>query len=170
MKMRLFITACLLLLAYPLFAQEDSTTRIKVGDPMPSFTIYQADSTTIQSDGLKGKVVLVNFFATWCPPCQVELAKVQSSLWPAYKDRSDFRLLVIGREHDAEELSKYNEKKGFTFPLYPDKDRAIYSLFAEKMIPRTYLIGKDGRVISLSMGFKEAEFTELMEQISAALK
>ena len=93
------------------------------------------NGTQVPSSSLKGKVILVNFFATWCPPCQKELAEVQKMLWPKYKDNKDFVLLVIGREHTDVELQKYNEKKGFTFPLYPDKNRAIYGAFAKKSDP-----------------------------------
>lgn len=77
---------------------------------------------------------------------------------------------MIGREHSDAELAVYNEKKGFTFPLYPDKDRAIYSKFANSLIPRCYLIGKDGKVIYTSKGYTEEGFSELMEKIEKALK
>lgn len=82
---------------------------------MPAFTIVSDNGTKMSSATLKGKVTLVNFFATWCPPCQKELADVQQKLWPKYKDNKNFQLLVIGREHTDAELAKYNEKKGFTF-------------------------------------------------------
>ncbi len=61
-------------------------------------------------------------------------------------------MLVIGREHTDANLKKYNEKKGFSFPLYPDKNRAIFNAFAKNLIPRSYLIGKDGKVIYTSKG------------------
>ncbi len=148
-------------------AQE--TSRIKTGDKMPAFTI-KSDKGNLSSADLKGKVVLVNLFATWCGPCQTELAAVEKTLWSEFKNNKDFKLLVIGREHDDAELKKYNEKKGFTFPLYPDKDRSIYNLFAESYIPRTYLIDKNGKVIYTSTGYKEEEFKELMEKIRQALQ
>ena len=150
-------------------AQED-VDLVKVGDKMPAFTIMRDDGTTLSSASLEGKVVLVNFFATWCPPCQKELAEVQERLWPAYKDRKDFALLVIGREHSDADLVKYNERKGFDFPLYPDKNRAIFGAFAKNLIPRSYLIGKDGDVIYMSKGYTEEEFDELMAKIKDALK
>ena len=139
------LTAILTIFAFIARAQNDGDI-IKVGDQMPAFTIVSDNGTKMSSATLKGKVTLVNFFATWCPPCQKELADVQQKLWPKYKDNKNFQLLVIGREHTDAELAKYNE------------------------IPSSYLIGKDGKVIYASKGYTEEEFAELMEKIEAAVK
>ncbi len=150
-------------------AQDSNDDIVKVGEVMPSFSIVSDNGTKINSAELKGKVVLINFFATWCPPCQKELASVQQTLWPKYKDNDKFVMLVIGREHSDKELATYNEKKGFTFPLYPDKSRAIFGAFAKSLIPRSYLIGKDGKVIYAGKGYTDKEFAELLEKIETAL-
>lgn len=163
------LTAILTIFAFIARAQSDGDI-IKVGDQMPAFTIVSDNGTKMSSASLKGKVILVNFFATWCPPCQKELADVQQKLWPKYKNNKNFQLLVIGREHTDEELAKYNEKKGFSFPLYPDKNRAVFGAFAKNLIPRCYLIGKDGKVIYAGKGYTEEEFAELMNKIEAAIK
>lgn len=167
---KFLVLGLLLLVALAGKAQEDKADRIKVGDAMPAFTIVRDDGSKIATSAFKGKVILINFFATWCPPCQKELAEVQKSLWPKYKDRPDFELLVIGREHSDADLVKYNKKKGFGFPLYPDKDRAIFSAFAESLIPRSYLVDKSGKVILKTEGYKEEEFKDLMRHIDEALK
>ena len=150
-------------------AQDNNDDIVKVGEMMPSFSIVSDNGTKINSAELKGKVVLINFFATWCPPCQKELASVQQTLWPKYKDNNKFVMLVIGREHSDKELATYNEKKGFTFPLYPDKSRAIFGAFAKSLIPRSYLIGKDGKVSYAGKGYTDKEFAELLEKIETAL-
>lgn len=157
------------LLALSCKAQDDGDI-VKVGDKMPAFTIVSDNGQQLSSASLKGKVVLVNFFATWCPPCQKELAEVQKTLWPKYKDNKNFALLVIGREHTDADLSKYNEKKGFTFPLYPDKNRSIYGAFAKNLIPRSYLVDKSGKVIYTSKGYNDEDFASLMKAIETALK
>ena len=164
------ILAFFALLALVVKAQDGSGDLVKVGQQMPAFTIVNDNGTQTLSSSLKGKVILVNFFATWCPPCQKELAEVQKTLWPKYKDNKDFALLVIGREHTDAELQKYNEKKGFTFSLYPDRNRAIYGAFAKNLIPRSYLVDKTGNVIYATIGYSDEEFAELMEKIEAALK
>ena len=152
------------------FAQDKSADIIKVGDDMPAFTINSTVNGTIQSKDLKGKVVLINIFATWCPPCQKELAEVQKTLWPKFKDNKNFRMLVIGREHTDEQLTKYNEKKGFTFPLYPDPKREITGKFATSLIPRTYLINKEGKVIEATSGYTDEAMVKLIQEIEKALK
>lgn len=153
-----------------LYAQSDNSDLVKVGDKMPSFSIISDDGVIMNSSEWKDKVILVNFFATWCPPCQKELAAIQKTLWPKYKDNKNFVLAVIGREHSDSDLKKYNKKKGFTFPLYPDKNRAIFASFAKNLIPRSYLIGKDGKVLYATKGYTEVEFSDLMEEIEKALK
>lgn len=170
MKKKFLFFAFFALVALIVKAQDESGDLIKVGDMMPAFTIVNGDGSQLPSSSLAGKVVLVNFFATWCPPCQTELAEVEKTLWPKYKNNKDFVLLVVGREHTAAELEKYNEKKGFSFPLYPDKSRLVYGAFAKNLIPRTYLIDKSGKVILATAGYKDEEFTLLMSQIENALK
>lgn len=169
MKKYLFLSL-FMLVALLVKAQDENGEIVKVGDQMPAFTIVNDNGTTTASSTLSGKVILINFFATWCPPCQKELAEMQNTLWPKYKDNKDFALLVVGREHTDADLQKYNEKKGFTFPLYPDKNRAIYGSFAKNLIPRCYLVDKSGKIIYATKGFKAEDFAELMKKIEEALK
>ncbi|MBE6300318.1 MAG: TlpA family protein disulfide reductase [Parabacteroides distasonis] len=169
MKKYLFLSL-FMLVALLVKAQDENGEIVKVGDQMPAFTIVNDNGTKTASSTLSGKVILINFFATWCPPCQKELAEMQNTLWPKYKDNKDFALLVVGREHTDADLQKYNEKKGFTFPLYPDKNRAIYGSFAKNLIPRCYLVDKSGKIIYATKGFKAEDFAELMKKIEEALK
>lgn len=149
---------------------QNSVEKVKIGDTMPQFTLNSDVYGQVTPSDLKGKVVLVSLFATWCGPCQKELAEVQSTLYPKYKDNENFRLLVIGREHTDADLTKYNARKKFTFPLYPDPKREVFSLFADQSIPRAYLFGKDGKLIYTSIGYTLEEFQKLMDTIEEALK
>ncbi|MDL2244025.1 TlpA disulfide reductase family protein [Parabacteroides sp. PFB2-10] len=164
------LTLCLFLATVMAKAQTSEQDIVKVGDAMPSFTISLDDGKKINSNIYAGKVVLINFFATWCPPCQKELAEVQATLWPKYQNNKDFILLTIGREHSVADLLTYNEKKGFTFPLYPDKDRSIYGAFAKSLIPRTYLIDKKGKVVMATVGFNQEDYQNLLAKIEELLK
>lgn len=142
---------------------------LKIGSSLPEFELNSTVYGDVKPADLKGKVVLVSLFATWCGPCQKELAEVQKTLWPKYKDNKDFVLLVIGREHTDEQLQKYNERKKFTFPLYPDPKREVFSLFAEKSIPRAYLFDKSGKLVYSSIGYTEEEFGKLMKLLEESL-
>ena len=162
---KLVVTFMMLVMIVCVQAQE-----LKIGDILPNFELTSSVYGNVKAADLKGKVILISLFATWCGPCQKELADVQSMLWPRYKDDKNFVMLVVGREHTDEQLQKYNERKGFTFPLYPDPKREVFSLFAEKTIPRAYLFGKDDTLIYSSIGYTAEEFQNLMNSIEAALK
>ncbi|MDE5677253.1 MAG: TlpA family protein disulfide reductase [Phocaeicola sp.] len=166
MKIRkLSLWFMMLCMAVAIHAQD-----LKKGDELPEFQLQSAVYGNVSSADLKGKVVLVSLFATWCGPCQLELAEVEKTLWPKYKDDKDFVLLVVGREHTDEQLKAYNERKKFTFPLYPDPKREVFSLFAEKSIPRAYLFNKEGKAVYTSIGYEKEEFGRLMSAIAEALK
>lgn len=166
---KMMLLLAVLFVATAAFAQGDAN-ELKVGDKMPQFVLKSETYGNVNPADLKGKVVLVSLFATWCGPCQLELAEVEKQLWPKFKDNKNFKLLVIGREHTDADLKKYNKRKKFTFPLYPDPKREVFSKFAGKSIPRAYLIDKTGKVIYASVGFEKSEFAELMKKIEEALK
>jgi len=169
MKKIFFLLTFLIAALFTVKSQETDPDKVKTGDSMPIFTIVSDDGTTISSAEFRGKVILITMFATWCPPCQLKLAEIEKSLWPTYKGVKDFVLLVIGREHSDAELIEYNKTKGFTFPLYPDKDRKIFDLFAVQTIPRTYLINKEGKIINAITGFNPEEFKQLERMIDRAI-
>ncbi len=142
---------------------------LALGSAMPQFSLNSSVYGDLNSADLKGKVVLVSMFATWCGPCQLELAEIEKELWPKYKDNAGFKLVVIGREHTDAQLADYNRKKGFTFPLYPDPKRGAYSKFAESTIPRAYLYDKEGKLVYSSIGYSKDEFAKLLKAIEEAL-
>lgn len=165
------VALCAILLSFAsgAVAQEQSSREMVQGDPIPEFILKSSKYGEISSADLNGKVVLITFFATWCGPCQQELAAVQEKLWPEFKDENGFRLVVVGREHTDEQLEEYNQIKKFTFPLYPDPKREVYSKFADITIPRAYLFGKDGKLIHTSKGYDAEEFGDLMKLIRKEL-
>lgn len=166
MKRAFFAVAAAVLALLAVSCISDSgTDKIKAGDKMPEFRLSSEVYGDLSSSDLEGKVTYLCFFATWCPPCQLELAAIQDTLLPEFQGEEDFRLVVVGREHTDADLTEYNGTKHFTFPLYPDPEREVYSLFATETIPRAYLIGRDGIVVDAATGFDEEHFASVMKSI-----
>ena len=152
--------------AMALSAQE---WHVKVGDPLPSFVVTNKAGKQIKSQDLKGSVVLLNFFATWCPPCRQELPRLQKEIWDRWGNREDFEVLVLAREEGWDKLDPFIKDNGYTFPFYPDLKREVFSLFADSSIPRNVLIDKEGKISYLSIGYSEKEFTAFVSLIEKAL-
>jgi peroxiredoxin len=150
-------------------AEIAKTTLVKVGDKASDFTVEMLDGKQITLSKLKGKVVLVNFWATWCPPCREELKHVQKEIIDRFKGK-DFVFLPISRGEKKATVEAFREKNGYTFAMGLDPKQSIFKLFASNYIPRNFLIGKDGKIIYLSVGYDEKEFQELISAIDKALK
>lgn len=151
-------------------AQTDSTTLTKVGEKAPAFSCRTIDGKTFDMAKLQGKVIMINFFATWCPPCNQELPVLQNNIWNRYKTNADFVLLVVGREHNETEVGDFAGIKNFSMPFVADPERKIYDLYASKYIPRIVLIGKDGKIIFQNRGYTKEEFEEIEKLIAEKLQ
>ena len=149
---------------------EAKSTRVKAGDKAPDFTCKPINGEEFSLGKQKGTVVLVNFFATWCGPCLEELPHLEKEFLKKYADRKDFKLIVIGREHSAEELEKFVKEKKLSVPMAPDPKREIYGKYAEKYIPRNFIVGKDGKIKLASVGYTETSFQEIVRTIEKELK
>lgn len=151
-------------------AELKKTTLVVKDQVVSSFKFEISKGKTISFSEYRGKIVLINFFATWCGPCLRELPLVQEQIWNKHKDDPKFAMLTFGREHSWEEVLKFGKDKNFTFPLLPDPKRGVYGRFATELIPRSFLIDAKGNVIYLSEGFEEAHFNELKDLIDKLLK
>lgn len=141
---------------------------VKVGQTAPAFSGQAVGGATVDSASLAGKVVLLNFFATWCGPCMVEMPRIETDLWQKHRD-AGLVVLAIGREHTVTELTKFRDAKRFSFQIVADPKREIYAKYATQYIPRCYLIGKDGKVKYAAMGYTPADFEKLKTTVAAEL-
>lgn len=155
-----------------LMSQEkrDTSDILFLGQYMPEFTVTRMNGDPLSSESLKGKTVLINFFATWCPPCRKELPYVQTEIYDQYKDRDDFVLMIISREEKPEKVIPFVEDKDYPMTFYSDIDRSCYSRFAHQFIPRNYLFDSTGKLVYTSRGFTPEEFENLLTKLRELLK
>ena len=150
-------------------ADTEPTTLVKAGDKAPDFTVEMFDGTKTSLAELKGKVVLLNFWATWCPPCRQELTRVQKDIIDRFAGRN-FVFLPISRGEKREDVAAFREKMVYTFPMGLDPSQAIYDRYASNYIPRNFLIGADGKVMLATVGYDAEEFDEMIKTIEKTLE
>lgn len=161
--------------AQPVAVEQDdrddlnATTLIKAGQMAPDFTVTMFDGRQQTLSSLRGKVVLLNFWATWCPPCREELARVPQEIVERFRGE-EFVFLPISRGETREAVAAFREQMGYTFAMGLDPERAIYDLYASNYIPRNFLIDREGKVLVASVGYEPEEFDQLIQTIENALK
>lgn len=143
--------------------------KVALHAPAPEFVVLKKNGEQISSSDLNGKIVLLNFFATWCPPCREELPRLQKEIWEKYKDHPKFELLVLAREQNWDKIDPFVSEHHFTLPIYPDLKRNVFGLFAEQGIPRNVIIDPKGNIIYQSVGYEEKEFNELIVLLDSLL-
>ncbi len=142
--------------------------------PAPDFTLNTFDGQQIKLSDLRGKVVVINFWASWCVPCRDEAPFLQST-YLQYKDKGVVFLGIdwVDPEPDARD---YLKQFKITYPNGPDLGSAINPLFRIKGVPETYFVGKDGNLAGNSLGpiapdsgyMTEIAFKQKLDQLLAA--
>lgn len=127
---------------------------LQIGDPAPDFTAKMADGGTYTLSESKDKVVILNFWATWCDPCCVELPAFQR-LYDEYGDK--LQVLTVNCVESKEDVVNFIEENGYTFPFALDEDASINALYPSDGIPYTLVIDKNGIISQTFIGAKSAE-------------
>jgi peroxiredoxin len=117
----------------------------------PDFTLASLDGKQVSLSAFKGSLVFVNFWATWCGPCQSEIPSLKA-LYDKMKGRG---LVILGVDlsEPAAEVSKFVKEKGMTFPVLLDPKSAVGMIYASQSIPVTYVIDRAGTVLARKVGF-----------------
>ena len=144
------------------------TTLINAGDVAPDFTVEMLDGSKVTLSALQGKPTLLIFWATWCPPCRLELSKLQEHIIDRYGDK--INVLPISRGEERATVEDYISNMGYTFAIGLDGDQSIYNNYATNYIPRCFVIDANGKVLYSGVGYDEAIAKEVEESIEEALR
>ena len=144
---------------------------VKVGDMAPDFTLKYTDGNEFTLSALRGKVVMLQFTASWCGICRGEMPHIESRIWQPHKDNADFVLVGVDREEPREVVEEYTAKIGTTYPMLLDEKGDVFASYALRNsgITRNVLIDRDGRIVKLTRRFVEPEFNDLVTTIDSLL-
>jgi peroxiredoxin len=148
----------------------DNGYLVKVGDKAPDFTIKEAGGSSYRLADLKGKVVMLQFTASWCSVCRKEMPFIEKEIW---QEKKSDGLMVIGidRDESLDKVLKFKKDIGVTYPLALDPGADIFGLFADKEagVTRNVIIDRSGKIIFLTRLYERKEFDEMKKTIFTEL-
>lgn len=134
----------------------------------PDFTLRTADGRNVRLQELRGQVVMVNFWASWCAPCRVEMPHL-IRLSDKYR-ASGFALLGVNVDDDPKNALNAAAKMGIRFPVLLDADKRVAQLYQVATMPSTVLIDRDGRVRYVHRGYRDGYEATYDKQVRELLK
>ncbi len=124
-----------------------------------SFYLKDKDGTIVSADNFRNKVLFINHWATWCPPCVAEMPNIQSLYNKV--DTSKVAFIMISFDKDPDKAQRFTERKGHTFPVYFPAS-PLPSLLESEVIPTTFVIAADGRLVSKKEGMAHYDTDEFL--------
>jgi thiol-disulfide isomerase/thioredoxin len=128
-------------------SMEKETNQLELGEGDYLWSLNRGDGETLQFTNLKGKVVFLNFWATWCPPCVAELPEIQR----AYEKHGQDVAFLLVTDQETGVVEAFMEKHGYELPVYY-LSSGLPEVFNHRSIPTTYILSKDGRIVSRKTG------------------
>lgn len=141
-----WMLAVLLLLSLPAMAQDRGDEIVRSGMALPDFSVVTKNGQEVSNASLLGRPSVIVFFNTACFDCRRKLPLLQKA-YAEYADRVAF--LCIARKDSADAVSRFWEENNLSLPVAPQNDKAVYTLFARRTIPRIYIADKNGIVQSV---------------------
>lgn len=144
---------------------------VKVGDTAPDFEMTLTDGQKVKLSDLRGKVVMLQFTASWCGVCRKEMPFIEKDIWQKHKDNTAFALYGIDRDEPLERVKAFAKQTKVTYPLGLDPGADIFAKYAEREagITRNVLIDKDGKIVLMTRLYNEEEFASLCKKIDELL-
>ena len=141
---------------------------LKVGDQAPNFQLYDLNGSTVTLSDYRGSIVFLNFWATWCGPCLMEMPAMEA-LYKAF-ERKDFEILAISTDQQGVAVTRpFRNKLGLTFPILHDSDYRVGLAYGARSLPMSFLVDRKGVIIHRIFGARDWESPEAKEIIRAAL-
>lgn len=159
------IVGLALILVFALKPQQTTGSGVAVGAPPPDFALKTMDGKSLSLSQLKGKVVLVNFWASWCPPCRDETPNLVQVYDRFHQQGVEF--VAVNLQENTVTVRAFADRYHITYPIVLDTYGRVTDQFHVTPLPTTYLIGKDGKVAAkleqpLSQGVMEGYLTSLL--------
>ena len=155
-----------------LFSQKpnDRGYIVSVGDTAPDIVLEYTTGEKITLSDLREKVVVLQFTASWCSVCRLEMPHLENEVWQKFKDDS-LVLIGIDRDEPLEVVKRFKKEMGVTYPIALDPGAEHFSKFAlkESGVTRNIVIDKDGKIAFLTRLFEEKEFKEMISMIEKLL-
>lgn len=145
---------------------------VKVGDMAPDFEMTLTDGQQVRLSSLRGKVVMLQFTASWCGVCRKEMPFIERDIWQKHKDNDGFALYGIDRDEPLEKVKAFVKQTKVTYPMGLDPGADIFALYAERKagITRNVLIDPAGKIVLMTRLYNEEEFDALCKKIDELLK
>jgi peroxiredoxin len=138
------------------------------GFTAPDLTLQTLDGETVTLSELRGQAVLINFWASWCPPCRNEMPAIQQ-VYEEYRDEG-FSVLAVNSQEQETRVAAFAESLGLTFPILIDRDGAVFDAYQVAALPTTFFVDRAGVIRGVTTGgflsrpFFESEIAPLLAQ------
>jgi len=133
-----------------------------------NFTLPLLSGGNAALSAYRGKVVILNFWATWCPPCRVEMPSMET-LYQRFKNQG-LEILAVDVGEDNVTVQRFVQSNGYTFPILLDRDNRVSSVYGIEAIPTTYIIDREGKIIGRIIGSIVWDAPRVITAIDALLK
>jgi peroxiredoxin len=172
MKKILLIFGLLMTVSMNSQTVDDRAYLVKVGDVAPNFTMKLTDGKSVKLSDLKGKVVMLQFTASWCSVCRKEMPFIEKDIWQKHKQNPNFILLAIDRDEPLETVLKFAKSIPITYPIGLDPKADIFALYAvrESGITRNVIVDTTGKIVMLTRLYNAEDFKKMTELIDTLLK
>lgn len=161
-----FVIALLAVVGIQLLKVQQGTVR--AGESAPDFNLISFDGEELILSEMAGKVVLINFWASWCLPCEAEAAELQAA-WEYYRERGDVIFIGIDYSDTETKALEFLQKYGVTYPNAPDLGTRVSQAYRMRGVPETFIIDQKGIISYVKIGAFDTT-SQIIDQIDPLLE